>query len=347
MTSSEKVRFGLVGTGNSGKNIAQAMVSVEEVELVAIASGHLENARALADKHGVEVATGEYGELLERVDIDAVCVTVPHGLHHPIAMDVLGAGKHLLLEKPMAVTLEQCDEIIAKAREVDLRLGVFFQKRFSQTMLKMREVVQNEIGRVFHADVYVKWFRDRDYYEKSPWRGTWAMEGGGCLMNQASHQIDLLAWLMGPVKSITGHIQTVGHDIEVEDVATAVLEFESGATGTVTGSTAVVPGFPAEVAVHGTGGTVRLVGDDLFVYKPGDKPDKPPEGGASYNNFSDPTTFAVGEHQALIRDFARSVLENRNPKVDGVEGRKAVEIITGIYQSSKEGKTLLYNLDNP
>ncbi|GAB4308917.1 MAG: Gfo/Idh/MocA family oxidoreductase [Promethearchaeota archaeon] len=342
----EPLRVGLIGTGNSGKNIAQAMASLPDVEIVGIASGHAENAQTLAEKHGVPFATGDYHELLEREEVEAVCVSVPHGLHHTVGMDVISAGKHLLLEKPMATTVSQCDELTSAARKAGVRLGVFFQKRFSPTLRKMKEIVESGLGRAFHADVHVKWFRDQEYYGSSSWRGTWQLEGGGCLMNQASHPIDLVVWMLGDVKEAYAHVNTVGHDIEVEDLAAAVLKFASGVTCTIVGSTAIVPGFPSEVAVHGTEGTVRLVGDDLFVYGPGDPPDKEPLVGASHANFADPTTFALEEHQALVRDFVAAVREGRDPLVSGEEGRKAVEVIRAIYKSATEGRVVTLPFDD-
>lgn len=327
--------IGLVGTGNSGKNIAQAMAGVDEIALQGVCSGHLANARALADKYHIDFACDALEDLLAR-DVEAVCISVPHGLHYPLTMQALEAGKHVLLEKPMAINLHQVDAMIEAARAADRKLGVFFQKRFSETTRKMRALVQEELGHVFHADVYVKWFRDAAYYADSAWRGRWETEGGGPVMNQASHPIDLLVWMLGPITSVMAHTQTVGHDIEVEDAACALVRFESGVTATITATTAIVPGFPAEIAVHGTEGTVRLVGDDLYFYQPGDAPDKPPLAGASHNNFSDPTTFAVGEHQALLRDFVAAVREDRPPLVSGAEGRKAVEIIRAIYKSGQD-----------
>src|SRR6056297_1946303 len=208
--------FGLIGAGNSATNIATSISNMDEATLKAVTSKPVDGAKSLAETLGVPTVYDTNEELLADEGLDAVIISVPHGLHHPLTLQALNAGKHVLCEKPLAISVEQGNEMIQTAKEKGLKLGTFFQMRFNQASQKAKEIVESGIlGEILHAQVNVLWYRDQDYYNKSSWRGKWDTEGGGSLINQASHSIDLMTWLTGYPKKLFGVFDAKTHDIEV------------------------------------------------------------------------------------------------------------------------------------
>ena len=342
--------IGLIGAGNIARIHAAAIADIPNAHVVAVCDTSEPACRALATDYQIDW-TGDLDVLLARDDLDVVNICTPSGTHADLAVRAAQAGKHLVVEKPLDVTLDQVDRIIDAARENGVKLAGVFHYRFKQGAQKAKEaVVQGRLGRLVLVDAYVKWYRSQEYYQG--WHGTWALDGGGALMNQSIHSIDLLQWLGGPVATVFGHIATLGHEIETEDTASAVLTFESGALGAIQGATSCWPGEPARVEVHGTRGTIVLQDGRITTWKLADASEEEeqamlaleaPEGNTSF----DPTALPHTEHQLQIEDLIDAIEEDREPRIDGPEARKAVEIIRGIYLSAQQGVEMAFPLTDP
>ena len=247
-----KVGFGIIGCGNIGPIHADAIAQVKGARLAAVSDVVEKSAQALAGKYGAEAYT-DYRKLLDRKDVDAVCLCVPSGMRVEIGSQCAAAGKHILAEKPIEITTQRIDKLIAAADKAKVKLGCVFQMRFAEgSGLIRRAIEEGRFGRLVLGDAYVKWYRSQEYYDKGAWRGTRKFDGGGAMINQAIHQIDLLVWFMGNPRTVKAETRLMAHErIEVEDLAVAMIEFESGALGVIEGSTAIWPGHPARVEVHG------------------------------------------------------------------------------------------------
>jgi UDP-N-acetyl-2-amino-2-deoxyglucuronate dehydrogenase len=275
--------------------------------------------------------------MLQKADIDAVIISSPHYLNYPMALDAMKADKHILVDKPMAINLKEADGMIKEAERRHVKLGVTLQSRFDPTFRKVKATVEEgKFGRLILGEAVVEWFRTQEYYETSSWRGHWTAEGGGALINQAIHTIDLLLWIMGPPKCLWAQIDTFAHKIEVEDLAVAVVRFENGALGVIQGSTAIYPGLPTRMEIHGTEGTAIIEGETLKRWSVvGEEEIIAEEAKAGLKSWARPELLPATNHASLIKDFAQAVLEDREPYVNGTEGRKSLEIIRAIYKSGK------------
>jgi predicted dehydrogenase len=292
---------------------------------------------------------GRLKDLLADPEIDIVTIGTPSGAHLEPAVAAARAGKHIIVEKPLEVTLKRCDRIIRECEKAGVVLSTIFPSRFHESsQLLKRAVDAGRFGRLTVGDAYVKWYRTQEYYDSGAWRGTWKLDGGGALMNQAIHSVDLLYWLMGPVKRINAHTATLAHQrIEVEDVAVASLEFENRALGVIEASTAIYPGMLKRIEIHGSEGTAVLREEDLTVWdfaRP-NRADaalkkrmaaKTKTGGGA----SDPAAIGHHGHTAQFKDVIKAIKSGSTPLVDGHEGRRSVEIILAIYKSAETGKAV-------
>jgi predicted dehydrogenase len=273
--------------------------------------------------------------------VDAVIVAVPSGNHGEIAVRAAQAGKHVLVEKPLEVTLEKIDAVIDAVRKAGVVCGPVSQYRFTKGMQELKRTMESgELGKPVLGDAYLKWYRPQDYYDSGGWRGTWELDGGGALMNQGIHYMDQLLWIMGNVESVQAQTGTLAHErIEVEDVACAVLRFKSGAVGVFEASTAVYPGSPARLEIHGTEGTVILEGERI-VYRGirGEEEFRPEEDAGSSSGSREPMDINLGLVVAQVRDFCDAVLTGREPSITMEDGRRAVATVLAIYKSAKTGK---------
>ena len=343
------VGFGIIGCGNIGPVHAAALAEVQGAKLVAISDLRKEIVENLAGQYGADAYT-DYKEMLKRDDIQAVCLCVPSGLRAEIAIDIAKAGKHILSEKPLDVTTKRIDKIIAATEKYNVLLGCIFQSRFSEDSMRIKKAIeQGRFGKLILGDAYIKWYRTQEYYDSGAWRGTWKLDGGGALMNQGIHQIDLLQWFMGQVKTVRAQTALVAHkNIEVEDLATAMLEFESGAMGVIEGSTAIYEGHPARVEVHGTDGTCVMEEGVItsWNFRKRRAIDKKIEAGfneesALGSGAGDPLTALKHEgHRRQIADFARAIRTGGQPQLMGKEGRTAVALIEAIYKSARTGRAV-------
>ena len=355
----EKLRFGIVGCGGIGPTHAGALGQIADAELVAVADVVAERAGALANKHGVARVYGDHAALLADPDVDAVCICTPSGMHADQAVEALRAGKHVVVEKPMDVSLAACDRLIAAEDETGRTLAIISQHRFDAATVLVKEAVeQGKLGRIVLADASVKWWRTQGYYDSGDWRGTWRWDGGGALMNQGVHTVDLLQWLAGGVSSLWAQTRTAAHErIEVEDIAVAALTFANGAVGTLTATTAAYEGFPVRIDIYGTEGTAILEGDRLKTLKLKNGEEYRSEEAAAHalsvasggtasvreeaagrSTAADPGAVWGDAHRAQLEDFIRAVRTGAKPLIDGRAGRKPLEIITGVYESARTGQ---------
>lgn len=341
------MKFGIIGSGMIAKVHAQAIEAMEGGELHSVFNHRLEGACQLAEAHGV-AAFDDLDAFLADPALGAVTVCTPSGAHYEPALAALRAGLHVIVEKPLEVTTAKVDALMEAARESGKTLASVLNRRFTPAMDLFRKVVADgRFGRITSASCYVKWFRDQAYYDSAPWRGTWALDGGGALMNQAIHAIDALLLLAGPVKSVSATTACLAHEgIEVEDIGTAVVEFESGARGVIEGSTCCwsSTGHPVRIQVCGTGGSVFLADESFEAWDfraPVEHDDalaanlmKGAGGGLGANN---PSAIGFLQHQRNFEDFVAAIRDGREPFTSAGSARPAVALIDAIYQSARAG----------
>lgn len=339
----KQIRIGVVGMGFIGKFHCDAMKDVPQAHLVAVAdSKKVPNLKKCEDEFNV-MAYSNVDRLLNRKDIDAVTLGVPSGLHADITVKAAENGKHVLTEKPIEVTLAKADAMIDACRKNNVKLGVISQRRWDDGMKELKSAVdEGVLGDLVQGEAYVKWFRTQDYYDSGAWRGTWDLDGGGCLMNQGVHTVDCFQWVMGPVESVTAHTACLAHErIEVEDIAYAILKFKSGALGAIIASTAAYPGMDERIEVTGRKGTLIMNKSSISLReivgeKKSDAVDETERGSGA----ADPQAITNEGHVAQIADFCEAIVQNRNPMIDGKEGRRPLEIILAVYESARTGKTV-------
>ncbi|MEZ4663102.1 MAG: Gfo/Idh/MocA family oxidoreductase [Caldilineaceae bacterium] len=334
------IRFGLIGCGRVAPRHAQSIQQVPQATLAAVADIKASRAQNFAAEYGAESYT-DYRALLDRTDIDAVSICVPSGLHAAVTLDALDAGKHVLVEKPIALTLEDADRMIARAQEKGLKLAVVLQNRYNSPMQTLRRLIDDGgLGRLHLGAACVRWYRPQSYYEDE-WHGTWAMDGGA-LMNQSIHHIDALQWFMGPVQAVSAYTATLAHQMEAEDVGVVALRFAGGALGTIEGSTLTWPqNLEGSVALFGQHGSVKIGGTALnriVLWKVDGQLEQEAEILTAQR--VDPPSVYGYSHKAVIEDFTHALLDNRPPGTPGEEARKSVELVLAIYESARLGKEI-------
>jgi UDP-N-acetyl-2-amino-2-deoxyglucuronate dehydrogenase len=345
MTIKDRVGFAIVGAGKVGGLHALAIQQIPYARLCAVCDTDEARARDLAKGFGAHWST-DLEEVVSQPDIDIVNVCTPSGLHMVIAMTAAAAGKHVMVEKPIEITLSRADQIIEAARKHNVALGVFFPSRFTEGVQAAREAIKaGRLGRLVLCDAYVKWYRTQEYYDQGGWRGTWALDGGGALMNQAIHTIDLLQWLAGPVRDVCARTETLAHRMQTEDTAVALVTYSSGALGVIQATTSAWPGQRARLEISGERGTIVLEEGIITQWKlsdarPGEEDTMLGLEDRAGTGASDPMGIGYDKHQRQIEDFIAAVREHRSPLVDGEEGRKAVEVITAIYRAAETGRVV-------
>ncbi|WP_346355408.1 Gfo/Idh/MocA family oxidoreductase [Azotosporobacter soli] len=334
-----EIGFGLIGCGRISKNHFESIKALPGADLIAAAD---------IDKRALQAAVGkyqcqgylDYKEMLKEPKIQVVNVCTPSGLHAQIALDAIRSGKHVIIEKPMAMSLVEADSVIKAAKRAGVKVGVAHQNRFNKTITRLRQVYeQGKFGKLTHGSAVVRWNRNDQYYSQAPWRGTWANDGG-CLMNQSIHNIDLLQWMMGEVESVFAYAATNLRKIEGEDVATAVLKFKSGALGLIEATTTVFPtNLEETLNIFGSDGTVVLGGIAVNKVEAWRFADEDEAAVLANQGAEPPNVYGFG-HADLIADFMDAVISDREPAINGEEGRKALEIILAIYHSVKYKKEI-------
>lgn len=340
MTEQHKVRFGLIGCGRVAPRHAQSLVELPNTELVAVADVIETRAQHFYNEYGPEAYTTNYHDLLAREDIDVVTICTPSGMHAEIALDAIAAGKHVLVEKPIALKTSDADRMIAAAAEAGVKLCVVLQNRYNPPMQAARAAMrEGRLGRVMLGSATVRWFRPQEYYEDD-WHGTWAMDGGA-LMNQSIHHVDALSWLMGePVVSVFAYTATLAHEMEAEDVGVAVLRFANGALATIEGSTITYPqNLEGSVAIFGEKGSIKVGGTALnrrTLWKLEGELEKERE--ILTREQLDPPSVYGYSHRIVIEKMAQAVLDDTVPETHGQEARKSLALIEAIYDSARTGQ---------
>jgi predicted dehydrogenase len=340
--------FGIIGCGMIANFHARAIGDIRAAKVMAC----YDTVPAAADRFAAAQGCRAYHELkhlLADPAVDVVTVGTPSGAHLEPAVAAARAGKHVIVEKPLEITLARCDKIIRECDKAGVRLSAIFPSRFHQSSIELKRAVdQGRFGRLTLGEAYVKWYRTQAYYDSGAWRGTWELDGGGALMNQAIHSVDILTWLMGPVAQITAHTGLLAHQrIAVEDTAVATLRFTSGALGVLEATTAAYPGYLKRIEVHGSEGSAAMEEEDVVAWDFARKA----RGDAAIHarmaaristagGASDPAAIGHHGHTAQFRDVLEAIRENRRPAIDGHEGRRSVEIILGVYKAAETGKAV-------
>jgi predicted dehydrogenase len=335
------VRFGIIGCGRIAPRHAQSLQQVNAAQFVAVADIKPNRAQHFAQAYDVAAYT-DYHALLARADIDAVSVCVPSGLHAQVAIDAMQAGKHVLVEKPIAITLADADRMIQVSQSSGRTLGVVLQNRYNHPMQALRRAIdEGKLGRLHLGNACVRWYRPQSYYEDD-WHGTWAMDGGA-LMNQSIHHIDALQWLMGPVHSVHAYTATLAHKMEAEDVGVAIVRFATGALATIEGSTLTWPqNLEGSVAVFGEHGSVKIGGTALNrieLWKVAGELEQEAELLTSQR--VDPPSVYGYSHREVVRDFVHAVQTEREPDTPGSEARKSLALVLAIYESARTGREVV------
>jgi predicted dehydrogenase len=340
----------IVGVGMIAKYHARALGEIPGVQVVALVTRNRANAEKLNAELGLkcEVYT-ELADALKRPDVQVVAICTPSGAHLEPAALAAAAGKHVVVEKPLEITLERCDRIIEACDKHRVKLCTIFPSRFADASVVLKEAITaGRFGRLTLGETTCKWWRSQAYYDEGGWKGTQALDGGGALMNQAIHNVDLLQWMMGMPTHIAGFTAMLAHErIEVEDTAVACLRFGNGALGVIQATTSVHPGYPKTIAVHGNRGSAVIEQEDVlrWDFEPESDQDKDirqrfaQKVGAS-GGASNPASISHEYHRRQLADFAKAIETGSEPLVDGKEGRKAVQIILAIYQAAKTGRTV-------
>ncbi len=340
--------FGIVGCGMIADFHARAIAETNGVQLVGCASQSIQSAESFANRHDCQ-CFATLDQLLADERIHAVAICSPSGAHLEPAIAAAAAGKHVVVEKPLEVTLERCDRIIETCRQAGVVLSTIFQSRFYESSQLLKKAIdQGRFGTLALADAYVKWFRTQEYYDSGAWRGTWQLDGGGALMNQAIHNIDLLCWFVGPVQSLTAKVATLAHErIEVEDTAVASLEFANGALGSIEATTAAYPGSLKRIEVYGSQGSAVIEDESIVNWQFAESDDNDQriiESLANKNvtggGASDPAAIGHAAHARQYADIAGAIQSGQAPLVDGPEARRSVEVVLAIYKASRSGATV-------
>lgn len=334
------IRFALVGAGMVAGHHVNALKEIPDVELVGVCERDLDRAREFAQRHSIR-KTFECLDFLNDPNIDIVDVATPQGSHAEIGIAAAKAGKHVIVEKPIDADLAKADKLIETCHKEGVTLSVISQNRFTDAIREVRTAVaEGTFGKIIEGDVYVKWYRPQSYYDQDDWRGTKEQEGGGVLINQAVHFIDMLLWVMGPVKSVYAHVNTVAHKMETEDIAAAMINFASGAGGVIQASTAMYPGLPARLEIHGTKGTAILEGTEISFWQvEGEEPrsdkEKVEASGANV-----PMAIPLEPFVRQFKDVIAAIREGRPSLVTGEQARQPLALIKAIYESAETGRVV-------
>lgn len=340
------VNFAIVGCGLISRLHLAAIEAIDDARLAGVYDADPQAAARTAAEWETR-AYPTYEALLEDPAVDAVCICTPSFLHVQHARQALEAGRHVLVEKPLALTVEDCDELILLAQQKGVQLGVVSQLRFSPSVCNVRRALEKGLlGRLTRVDLYMKYYRSQSYYDSGAWRGTWDKDGGGALMNQGIHGVDLLLYLMGPVKSIYALCGTLARDIEVEDTLSAVMAYQGGAIGVIEASTADWPGAPRRIEINGEYGMITLEEDRIAVFRvEGEDPYRLYEQKeSSAATHSDPGRIEPTGHREQLKNFISAVRGDTELLVDARQGRAAVELVLAAYRSQKLGMPVMLDV---
>ncbi|MDR3590847.1 MAG: Gfo/Idh/MocA family oxidoreductase [Negativicutes bacterium] len=335
-----KLKFAIVGSGSIAPAHAQVITDIPEAAVGAFYGRSAAKVQELADRYNCYGYT-DYTEMLKTADIDAVSICTPSGMHADLGIEAALAGKHVVIEKPIDVNMEKADALIKTCRDEGVKLAIILQRRYSDGVTALKKLLdEGKLGKVLFGGCYIKLYRSQAYYDSAAWRGTWELDGGGVLMNQGVHYIDMLQYLAGPVAEVSGYCGTFGHTgLAVEDTASAGIRFQSGALGVIEGTTCAYPGLVSRVDIYGTEGSAVIENDELvsvqlqsgYEYK---------AGSSSENAGISSPGIELECHRRQFREIVAAIRSGGEPPVSGPEGRKALEVILAIYKSALTGQRI-------
>ncbi len=330
------IHVGILGGGNISETHARAASELEGVKVAAVAGANADKVRRLGERFGAAVYA-DADALVRHRPLDVVLIGSPSGLHAQQGIAAARQGLHVLTEKPIDVTVERGQELVAECEKARVKLGVFFQDRYTPDFVALKRAIdEGALGRPLLASVRVKWWRPPEYYSQSRWRGTRELDGGGALINQGIHTIDLLLWLLGDVRRVFSRSATALHKIDAEDTMVATLEFASGALATYEATTAAYPGYPRQVELTGEGGTVvvqhdRILRADLRT----PRPELVGREAGTTASASSPVVSDVRGHRAALEDFLRAIRDGSEPRCSGREGLRSLVLVEAMYLSAR------------
>lgn len=340
--------FGIIGTGDIAAVHARAIGTIANAHLAGVTDIVRDKAHAFGEQFNCNVFDSA-SALINSPEIEIVCICTPSGTHLEPALLAIDAGRHCIIEKPLEVTVSRCRTIIDAAKKKNVLVAGIFPMRFLDINMEVRKAVESgRFGKMIMGDVYVKWFRSQTYYDQVKWRGDPEISGGGAVMNQAIHSVDLLRWMMGEVKEVSAFSAMLGHhDLDVEDTAVATLRFENGALGVIEASTAVFPGSYKRMEILGTGGSVITEEETIVKWEFSEESDLDNEIRLRFSGeetvgggVTDPKAIKDTGHIRQISDMVEALETGRPPVIDAEEAAKAVEIIEAIYKSARTGMTV-------
>jgi len=348
MTEDKKLCVGIVGCGTIADIHAQAIRQSDHLLIQSFYSRGEPRAKAAGNKYGAKWTT-DWKDFIEDAQLDVVSICTPSGNHMDYGIKAAEAGKHVIVEKPIEVTMERAKQLIDKCNEQGVRLAIIYQSRFTPSIIWLKQQLEQQvIGKSFMGDATVKWFRTQDYYDSGEWRGTLNLDGGGVFINQAIHTIDLLQWLMGGVKTVFGQTGTFTHErLDGEDTAVAVLRYKNGSIGMIEGSTSILPAQARRIEIHGIKGTAVLDGDAVeirigedIIHPPSAEQKKKVASGSS----SPLAGFSIEPHRHQFEAIAEAINKDQDPPVTGRDSLDSLAIVLAVYESAKTGVAV--NLDD-
>ena len=333
--------FAILGAGMVAEYHLNALQECADLGARLVGVGHYNPARydEISERFGAPASS--YDELLADPAVDAVCVCTPSGQHAQQAIAAASSGKHVLVEKPMAISLADADAMIAACRENGVQLGVCLQRRAEPLFRRVHDAIHGgDLGEITLGVVTMPYFRDEPYYAQAEWRGTWAMDGGGVLMNQGIHIIDLLLWFLGDPVEVHAFADSRHRSVEIEDTAGAVLRFANGSVATITATVATEPGFPHRLEVYGTNGGIQIEGESVLRWGLADESKATVEPWPVATEqvdpgmAGDPRGISTSGHIAILKDFIAGIRRGEDPVIDGAEGRRSLAAILAVYEDS-------------
>ncbi len=348
--NNKTIGYAVLGLG-IGMAHADAAYASQNADLIAVCDiDEARLAKAQKKYHGVTAYT-DFEDLLKDDRVDVISICLPSAMHADFAVRAMEAGKHVLVEKPLDITPDRAALIVEAAKRTGMTCGVVHQNRFNANMYPIREAIDSgKLGKLILGTFGVKWYREQAYYDNGGWRGTWEMDGGGSLMNQAVHTVDLMQWLMGDVASVTSTMGIYDHSIKTEDMTASLITFKSGAAATFVSTTCAYPGISTEIMLYGTGGSVEADADTLKVWKMKTAPDEEAEEAEMLSLYGGGNLAAVTRepdrrfgHDHVVEDMILAVRDGRDPEVMPAEALKAVKIVCAVYESARTGKTVYFD----
>src|SRR5437016_10726624 len=331
-----QIRAGLIGAGNISETHARALRAIPGAEVVAVCGANAEKVGRLCREHG-GAAYHDFQAFLAHHPMEMVIIGSPSGMHAEQGIAAARQGLHVLTEKPIDTSVERADALISACEQAGVKLGVIFQDRFKPDLRRLKQLIaEGLIGKPILVDARVKWYRPPEYYSQSRWRGTRGLDGGGALINQGVHTVDLLLWLLGDVVKVQARTATALHKIEAEDTAVAILEFASGALGLFQASTAAYPGYPRRVELSGSEGTVILEHDRIIAANLRNTPHATASAALDENESASSAVVSdFRGHQTVLEDFLQAIEHHRAPACGGPEGRRSIALVESIYRAAK------------